>query len=357
MKKNIKQSSVRLGFLLLFSIAFLPNSWSQTIKEFYEKGDQAYSQGDFSKAVDWYEKVVEVDPNFAPAYNALGLAHREINTELSEVAWLFKTATDIDPAFASAFDNLGKTYYGMGEHDRAEQSSLKALELSPKMTSAKLTLGWIYLLGKSSPKQAAKYFKEIIEETDLPYAYFGLGMAYFMSGDRSAVLEIVTKLRSLQKEQLAAQLESIVRNSAPQATLAQGGGENSPSQNFIPRSPAYDGYSSSPRSSSVSIPANPAAQQTASSINPNGSGSAGVMKVRLRGKMFGAPKKDDGLASASVGAQTDTSLSNDVSTRQRSAIERIRSLRASAVAQGRGTATVSGQLTGQSQSAPGTPAY
>lgn len=215
MKDNLYGSLTQVFIAAFLYVAlnlfFNSCAHAQTSKDFYEQGQQAYHQGDYKKAIALYEKTIDLDPNFAPAYNALGLAHKEINADLSELAWLFKTATEIDPNDAQAYDNLGKAYYGLGEFDLAEQSCLKALSIAPNSLSVKLSLGWIYLLGKSSPQEAVAYFQEVLKNNKIPYAYFGLGTAYFMNGDRNNVLEMITTLRSMGKEDLALQLENMVR--------------------------------------------------------------------------------------------------------------------------------------------------
>lgn len=276
---------------------------AQTIKDFYEQGQQAYDRGDYKTAIELYEKTIELNPNFAPAYNALGLAHREINTDLSEMAWLFKTATEIDPNYAQAYDNLGKAYYGLGYFDRAEQSCLKALSLNPDSVSSKLSLGWIYLLGKSSPKEAIAYFKEVLKSDKISYAYFGLGMAYYMNGDRANVLDIVTKLRSMEKEDLALQLENMVREGR-----YVGQQQGTPLVNTQPRN-----------IESLLIPASRAVAPAASK-----EGKASMMRVRLKGKMFNAPSQESDAKATPPGPKPLGVIENSPSS---SAVERIKKMR------------------------------
>ena len=44
-----------------------------------------------------------------------------------------------------------------------------------------------------------------------PKIYFGMGLAYFASNQRSKALDMITKLRSLKAEDLASQLEASMR--------------------------------------------------------------------------------------------------------------------------------------------------
>ena len=206
------------GIFLTLPLIFSANTFAADnnmakMKELYEKAAAAADGGNYELAVNLYEQMIEINPDFAPAYNGLGLTYRYLGeSDPQEIVWLFKTATEIDPKFAQAYDNLGKTYYGMGDFENAERSCKKALDLNPDMLSAQLSLGWIYLLGKSQPRTAVKYFQEAAKKKDVPYAYYGLGIAHFMAGEKPMVLEIITKLKQMQKDDLAKNLESMIRD-------------------------------------------------------------------------------------------------------------------------------------------------
>lgn len=187
-------------------------AFGQEMNGLYEQGRRFYEQGDYPKAIDLLEKSIKLDGNFAPAYNQLGLAYKDSNANPSEVVWYFKTAIQIDPNYLEAYDNLGKAYYGMGEFDKAEEAFKKALAINPDYGGVQFSLAWVYLLGKSRPHDAIFYFKKVLERTKLPYAYFGLGLAYFMVDERPLVLDMITSLREAKEDKLAEQLENMVRD-------------------------------------------------------------------------------------------------------------------------------------------------
>lgn len=294
-------------------VSFVILAWAktggaaETIQSLYTQGEESYAHGDFHKAIELYEKVIELEPDFAPAYNALGLAHKEINTDLNEVAWLFKTATEIDPKFAQAYDNLGKAYYGLGEFDKAEDNCLKALELIPNLPSAQMSLAWIYLLGKSKPGQAIYYFQEFLKRNKAPYAYYGLGMAYFMNGDRPMVLDVITTLRSLQKDDLAMQLENMVRDKSYIRPQTEAPLVNTTSKERKPDSSLV-------KSGLEPMPAE---------VEGGGDQGQTMMKVRLRGKMFGTQAEKVAEA-ASSGANPSPPVVD-------SGIEKIKQMRGQSV--------------------------
>ncbi len=182
------------------------------VKQKFEEATMAYSQGRYQESIDLFEEVIQLYPKLPQAYFLMGMAHRGLGTSLNEITWLFEKAIELDPQYAKARENLGKIYYELGRFKEAEEQCLKTLQIEPNNISASLSLGWVYLLGQSDPSRAIPYFEDAIKIHKPPYAYFGLGMAYFMINERGKVLEIITILRQNDQENLAQQLENMIRD-------------------------------------------------------------------------------------------------------------------------------------------------
>ena len=262
---------MRVGTLAAILLVSCPGMiFGQTLRDYYEKGEIEYQRGNYQKAIQEYEKAVDLDPNFAPVYNALGLAHQAMQDKLSDVVWFFKVAVDIDPQFADAYHNMCRAYYQAGKHNEAEQACRKAMAINPDILSAKLSLAWIYLVGKQQPADAVLYFNQVLEKIQSPMIYFGLGLAYAQSGDRARVLEVITVLRNQGENNLAAQLErSIMTPMQPQMP------ENF-SQFALP----------APQNTSRLIEAAPKPQPK---VPEDSAPQAATMKIRLRGTLNTVP--------------------------------------------------------------------
>lgn len=206
---NIRKYVINILFLLLVCQMAEANP----VKQKYEEATLAYSQGKYQEAVTLYEEVIKLYPKLPQAYFFMGMAHRNLGTSLNDITWLFEKAIELDPQYAKARENLGKIFYELGRFDEAQEQCMKTLEIDPSNVSAKLSLGWIFLLGKSEPAKAITYFESALETHKPAYAYLGLGMAYFMTDERAKVLEMITVLRQNDQEPLAQQLELMVRNS------------------------------------------------------------------------------------------------------------------------------------------------
>lgn len=198
----------------LFFLAHAPSSaHAATIRELYEQASTACDRGEYDTAIGLYQQVTKQAPRFAPAYVGIGLALKGKGGDIDEVLYYYKTAADMDPTNTQALEQLGRLYYSLNKFDKAEQVFLKALKVDPRLTSVKLSLGWIYLLGgKTKPEMAVKYFSEVVKETPAPNAWFGLGMAYFADNDRPQAMDMITRLRGMGQEDLAKRLEQMVRD-------------------------------------------------------------------------------------------------------------------------------------------------
>lgn len=211
-------------FLFLFFASIIP-TYAATIRELYEQAVSAFERQDFDHAIELYQEITKMAPNFAPAYVGIGLSLKSKGGDIDEVLYYYKTATDRDPTNAQAFEQTARLYYSLNKFDKAEKNFLKALSIDPGSTSIKMSLGWLYLLAKSKPEVAVKYFKDVLRSDQSPNTYFGLGMAYFANNDRIKAIDIITKLHNMGQEDFAKRLEQMVRENQRVALQVQDEGD------------------------------------------------------------------------------------------------------------------------------------
>jgi len=213
-----------LGVLIVFFLSFCVSAHAALAPEageWFRKGYQAYEEGQYGTAIWYYEKVADADQNFAPVYNALGLAHEKNGAPMSDVLWYFRVATDIDPENLEAYENLCKFYYQARQFKEAEFACKRLLELNPGAMSAKMQLAWTYLVGLQQPIDAIQYFQEVSTRVKEPVVYFGLGMAYTRNGDYAEAVEIITRLRAMGAQEFATQLENVTRAASYSPAVGQ----------------------------------------------------------------------------------------------------------------------------------------
>ena len=63
----------------------------------------------YSKAIEYFRKVIQLKPDYAEAYNNMGAVYKD-NGDLTAAIELFEQAIELNPNYADAYRNLGVSY-------------------------------------------------------------------------------------------------------------------------------------------------------------------------------------------------------------------------------------------------------
>jgi len=78
-------------------------------------GDKYWSQGLFSLAERQYQKIIRLEPGFAPAYVTLGDLYKSQMGQYAKALPLFQKATELDPGNVNQQGNIVSMYLSMGD--------------------------------------------------------------------------------------------------------------------------------------------------------------------------------------------------------------------------------------------------
>lgn len=128
----------------------------------YNMRGAAYADlGDFRQAMRDHGKAIELDPQYAAAFSNRGVAHCQLGN-FGQAIKDFDRAIELDPEFAAVYLNRGNAYYGLGNLRPALNDFDRAIELNPNIATAYSNRGNIHReLGNFS--QALKDFDIAIE--------------------------------------------------------------------------------------------------------------------------------------------------------------------------------------------------
>jgi tetratricopeptide (TPR) repeat protein len=102
-------------------------------------GNQLMQKGLYQEAVQEFEKAIAWQPDFAPAYNRLGMSYALLNNyEQAEIN--FKKVIELSPGIDQGYLNLGLLYELKGEPVKAITLLEKAFSLNPENPKTKAHL-------------------------------------------------------------------------------------------------------------------------------------------------------------------------------------------------------------------------
>ena len=141
-------------------------------------------KGDTAAAARLYRRVSEVYPDYAPAFEELGMLYAAGGRDLA-VEYL-TTAIRLDSANTNAMYNLAMFYQEKEEAELAEEWYVRMLEVEPHNKYAWHNRGYIEMLYFEDYDAAIDLFSQAIAcDADYVEAYTNRALCYELKGDRT----------------------------------------------------------------------------------------------------------------------------------------------------------------------------
>jgi len=165
-----------------------------------ENRGYAYDElGEYQRALQDYDRAIELDPNYAKAYHNRGIAYDELG-EYQRALQDYGCAIELDPNYAKAYHNRGDAYSELGEYQRALQDYDRAIELDPNYAISYYNRGDAYLRLKNTPQARDDYRHSYgLDSSDATAAWMSewAGMSRQRPGmETAAHLEAITAIDS-----------------------------------------------------------------------------------------------------------------------------------------------------------------
>lgn len=109
----------------------------------------------FYRALEEFNKALELDSNYGEALNGLAYTYAEMGDYAQAIEY-FKRYAAVSPGDANPFDSMGELYFKMGQLDNALAKFKEAIEVKPDFMSTRLKISYIYAL-KEDYAEAIKW--------------------------------------------------------------------------------------------------------------------------------------------------------------------------------------------------------
>ena len=180
-----------------------------------ENAVRLHQAGDPVRAIELYQRILDIAPDHAEAMNYMGVAagalgqfenavrligrsielcpkiagfHNNLGDVLSKAGKLedaesaYRNAVKADPKFAAAFNSLGLVLAGQIRDDEAVRAFQKAIKVRPDFAEAHNNLGNLYFARKDFAEAEKSYRRAIGARPGYARAYNNLGVPLYMLG-------------------------------------------------------------------------------------------------------------------------------------------------------------------------------
>jgi len=143
-------------------------------------------QGNYSKALEAYQKAVDSSPNFSYFHLDLGRMYHTLG-QLDKALAEYQKAGDLDKGNPEPFDRIGRVYFDRREYEKAATYFIRATEADPRYAPAYGRLGLTYYNQSAWEKATIPFEKALEIKGNLPPSRLAeyameLGWSYYRLG-------------------------------------------------------------------------------------------------------------------------------------------------------------------------------
>lgn len=171
-----------------------------TAWDYVLKGDRAFFEEDYNRAILFYDEAIKIDPKYEYAYLSRGSAYHNLE-KYDKAIEDYSKAIEYNPEDLVAYINRGIAYGKIEKYGKAIEDYSKAIELKPEDVDVYLFRGDAYLNLKEHDKAIESFSKAIALKSDSITAYSGRAIAYDSIGETEKAMADIKMYEKLKAEQ------------------------------------------------------------------------------------------------------------------------------------------------------------
>jgi tetratricopeptide (TPR) repeat protein len=182
---NFAVPSERISQLKIGELQTFASLSAETQKNKRAAAQSLYSQGlgilsrdEYARALSYFEKAVEIDPNYAEAWYQAGFCYGMLGKH-SDALKASRRAAQLRPDWAQAYINTGASAFALGQYKDAAEAYRQATRLDADNPEAQYALGLSLNKLNRSDEEILAYKRAIAVKPDFSSAIEQLGLAYF----------------------------------------------------------------------------------------------------------------------------------------------------------------------------------
>ncbi|HNQ15326.1 MAG TPA: tetratricopeptide repeat protein, partial [Pyrinomonadaceae bacterium] len=183
----------------------ITNGWAQ-----FELAKLYIKNGRTDYALSLLLSATRLKPDLADAHKLRGDVYLD-KSMYTEGINAYKEAIRIDPEYVDAYLGIGNAYYNQDLYEESLPHYKRVVELSPNYVVGNVYLADAYLNLKRYPEASSHYRTAILNDPKRADAYYGLGLCFVYTANKSEASAQLEKLRTLDAG-LAAKLEAKIQS-------------------------------------------------------------------------------------------------------------------------------------------------
>ncbi|MDE5577770.1 MAG: tetratricopeptide repeat protein [Oscillospiraceae bacterium] len=166
--------------------------------DYFRRGIACAKNKQFQKAIDCFNKSIEINGDFAPTYNSRGNSYADLK-QYDKAVEDYNKAIELNPNDSMVYCNRGNSYSNLKQYDNAIEDYNKAIELNPNNSDAYCNRGTSYANLNQYDKSIENFNKAIEIDSDFSIAY----------SDRSEVYVVLKQYdKAMEDSNKAIELDS-----------------------------------------------------------------------------------------------------------------------------------------------------
>lgn len=173
-------SQLKIGELQTFSTftAETQKNKRSTAERSYSQGLAQLSRDDFARALPYFERAVEIAPNYAEAWYQAGFCYGVLGRH-NEALRAARQAAKLRPDWAAAYVNIGASSFALGQFKDAVEAYRQAVRLDDDNADTQYSLGLTFNKLNRTDEEVLAYKRAVALKPDHANAIEKLGLAYF----------------------------------------------------------------------------------------------------------------------------------------------------------------------------------